>query len=80
MMNPNEVKSSHDLQVFIGQLIKDFHANNSEWENADLLHFLEAMGACIHDHEKTDRIKPISDNTNPWQAVAEALMMGKIYE
>lgn len=84
-LDPKNVNTLEDLLKFIEALRKDFDENKADW-NADIPSYLEAMGAGIHDHAKLNNSDSgFKDqmnlaNVNAYQGIAEALLIGKIYE
>lgn len=77
-----EVTDRQSFITFLKLLHQDFLKNRTEWENANLDRFLEAMTAYTQD------IQGYYDNTNQnvnadnpsWKVLADILMGAKIYE
>ena len=75
------VQTREDLAAFVAKLKADLDANPSEWTNADLASFLEAMAGWIQDMEgyyqnSGQRLSELS----PWKIVADVLMAARMYE
>ncbi len=75
------VKTRKDLSEFVSALLKDLENNNTEWENASLDDFLEAMSGWIEDMDGyyKNQGKPFSED-QPWKIFAEILYASKVYE
>lgn len=56
------------------------YGNNSGWANIKLEDFLEGMEACISDNAQLEGQLEEFENANCWAVLADALIMGQIYE
>ncbi len=69
-----KVSSAKELSEFIMQLKEDFCENKDEWENCTIEQYLDAVSACIKDHDYNSAIELT------WPNVASFFEMGKYYE
>ncbi|MEV3860771.1 hypothetical protein AB0J38_41500 [Streptomyces sp. NPDC050095] len=79
--SPESVGSREDLAAFVRSLHRSRAEEASEWENADLPSFLEALAAWIDDADgwygNTDRELPVGGDR---QFFARALRAATVYE
>ena len=77
----NNISTKEELSDFVIVLAQDFVDNQSDWENQDLLAFLEAVSAWIKDmdgfYARQDREFP---QNIPWKVFADILLAAKNYE
>ncbi len=75
------IQTRKDFSEFITCLSKDFEQHKEDWENPNLLSFLEAMSSWVEDMDGyyKSHQKPFSEN-QPWKIFAEILYAAKIYE
>ncbi len=78
----NAIKTREDLAAFILELLRDFEANKSEWENTTLDRYLDALGACIdaldgyyHNLYGTD-----VPEQPTWSMIGRLLWRARVYE
>jgi len=75
------IREKEDLVAFIDSLIADYESNVSEWENADLLSFLQAMSAWVGSMEYAYKNTGREFPANPtWDMFGRILYAAKIYE
>jgi hypothetical protein len=75
------VETREDLARFIAALKEDLLANRDQWENWTLEDYLESMSAWMRDTDSYRRhIGKPSSSEPSWQALAEILYAGKLYE
>jgi hypothetical protein len=66
---------------FMLLLIDDFKNNKTCWENQDLLPFLEAASAWIHDMEAFYANQGVAMPANiDWKVFADILLAARVYE
>jgi hypothetical protein len=77
----NSIHSREDFVAFVKALSKDLCDNPTSWENANLEHFLEALGAWVDDMDGyyLNQGKTVPQQPN-WKVVADMLMAAKMYE
>ena len=77
----DDVKSRHDLVLFIKVLAEDLTNNPDSWTNNKLPNFLEALSAWVEDMDGyyQSEAEQFSEDQN-WKGIAEALYAAKIYE
>jgi hypothetical protein len=75
------VRNRQDLAILISDLVDDLRSNKQEWENDNLLDFLEAMSRWVQDMDGyfMNRGEPIPTD-KPWKLFADILMAARIYE
>lgn len=66
------ISTKDELVTFVANLRADYDQNNSEWENADLPRYLEAMQAWLANAPAHDDPK--------WRTLAKALLAASRYE
>ncbi|MCG8294105.1 DUF7660 family protein [Pseudomonas entomophila] len=75
------IESKSDLVKLICALVKNLRENPEEWENGDLLSYLEAMAAWVEDmdgyYKNTNQVVP---EASALKAFADMLMAARIYE
>ena len=86
----DRVTSCDEFIVFLKAFRKDLHTelqkpqhpygNNSGWASITLEDFLESMEAFIADIAQNEGHLEELENSNCWEVLANALIMGKIYE
>ncbi len=77
----DNVRTREDLVVFMRMLVKDLDINSDEWENSNLLCYLQALESYIEDMDGAFRNAGVEFPEQPsWDMLAGILYMGKIYE
>ncbi|PIJ46470.1 hypothetical protein [Tatumella sp. OPLPL6] len=75
------VKNKEEIIRLISGLVKDIKDNPDEWENKNLITYLEAIASWIEDmdgyYENTN--KPLPKDTD-WSVFADILMAARVYE
>ncbi|HVI39746.1 MAG TPA: hypothetical protein VM577_03725 [Anaerovoracaceae bacterium] len=75
------IDTKTDLANFIGELRSNLISNPSDWENASLDRFLEAMEAWINAMDSYGKNTGDMDVTQPnWKTFAKMLYAAKVYE
>jgi len=76
-----KVDSKESLIRFIDELRHNFIENKEEWENTDIVSFLEAISAWIDDMEGYYQNHNQNMPANPsWRVIANMLYAAKNYE
>lgn len=77
----DNISTKEELSDFVLVLAQDFAENQSDWENQDLLAFLEAISAWIKDmdgfYARQGEEPPQSGS---WKVFADILLAAKHYE
>ncbi len=75
------VKSHDDLVCFLEAYIRDFKKNPNEWENVELMSFLEAFAAWCEDMSGyySNKGEKMPEQPN-WQTISDMFMGARIYE
>lgn len=75
------IQTREELADFVEALLKDLRENGSDWENASLEGFLDAMAAWIRSmpsaYKNMGKALPSSGD---WRAMADILLAAKMYE
>ncbi len=92
-VEPEDVRSREDLVAYLRQLLKELEEigpnyNPSEaffksiqgWYNLSLRDFLEAMTAAVDNSAVRSAGRTWMEHPESWQAIATAILMGKVYE
>ncbi len=75
------VKSKQDFISFINRLCNDNQINNDEWENKDILSYLEGVSSWVEDMDGYYKYMKLDVPTNiDWRFIATLFYVGKIYE
>ena len=75
------VKSKEDFISFINKLSEDNQINNDEWENKDILSYLEGISSWVEDMDGYYKNMKRDVPTNvDWKFIATLFYVGKIYE
>ena len=75
------VKSKEDFISFINRLSKDNQINNDEWENKDILSYLEGVSSWVEDMDGYYKNMKLDVPINiDWRFIATLFYVGKIYE
>ena len=75
------VKSKEDFISFINKLSEDNQINNDEWENEDILSYLEGISSWVEDMDGYYKNMKLDVPTNvDWKFIATLFYVGKIYE
>ena len=75
------VKSKEDFISFINKLSEDNQINNDEWENKDILSYLEGISSWVEDMDEYYKNMKLDVPTNvDWKFIATLFYVGKIYE
>lgn len=75
------VKSKQDFISFINRLSNDNQINNDEWENKDILSYLEGVSSWVEDMDGYYKYMKLDVPTNiDWRFIATLFYVGKIYE
>ncbi len=75
------VKSKEDFISFINMLSEDNQINNDEWENKDILSYLEGISSWVEDMDGYYKNMKLDVPTNvDWKFIATLFYVGKIYE
>lgn len=77
----DKVESRADLVKFIEALCKDLEAHPDDWDNPDLLGYLESMAGWVQDMHGYYRNQglPFSEDQS-WKIMAKILYAARIYE
>jgi len=70
----DEIKSKEDFIVFLEELTRDFEKNKEEWENQDLISYLESMKAWLEDSDD------FNCEGNIWMVIGRIILAPKYYE
>lgn len=75
------VKSKEDFISFINRLSYDNQINNDEWENKDIISYLEGVSSWIEDMDGYYKNMKLDVPTDiDWKFIATLFYVGKIYE
>lgn len=75
------IKTKENLASFLHLISADYKDNPSEWSNADLPSFLEAMAAWVEDMDGYYLNKNQNPPTQPaWKTLAEIIAAARSYE
>lgn len=75
------IKDKEDFISFINFLLTDNRVNNDEWENKDILSYLDAISSWVEDMEGYYQNMKIDIPANiDWKFIASLFYVGKIYE
>jgi len=81
-MEPEEIQTRADLVRFIQLLGEDLIHHEDEWENTDLLRYLQAMSRWVADMDRLFR--NVYGHEVPeqptWALVGQILLAAKYYE
>lgn len=76
------IQSKQDFEYFLECFVEDYRQNREDWENQDLLSYLEGLNGFINDmtgyYENRSQGKNIEDLS--WRTVAEILIAASVYE
>ena len=76
-----KVKSKDDFIEFIRALAKDLKNNPKDWENVNLISFLNAIEYSTQDIEAYySNTKQLLPNNINWKVFADILMIAKMHE
>ena len=77
----NSIKNKEDFISFIDILLTDNRVNNDEWENKDILSYLDAISSWVKDMEGYYRNMKLGIPASiDWKFIATLFYVGKIYE
>ncbi|MFJ5780225.1 hypothetical protein [Streptomyces sp. NPDC093094] len=75
------VCEKEELSMFLSAAARDLEENPDDWENRDLVSFLEAMSAWVADcdgfFERAGQNPPSSEG---WATVAKIVAAARVYE
>ena len=82
VMRPEEILTREDLVRFIELLVDDLIHHSDEWENAELLAYLESLSGWIADMNGAFRNRYGTDapETPSWSLIGKMLLAAKYYE
>lgn len=77
----DNIESKEDFISFVNSLLNDNQVNNDEWENKDILSYLEAISSWVEDMEGYyDNMKLDIPTNIDWKFIATLFYVGKVYE
>ena len=77
-----KVETREDFVVFVHRLLKDLQERPDQWENANLLDYLEALAAWVQnmmDVYYHNQGEPVPKHLT-WRNLADILLAARIYE
>jgi hypothetical protein len=80
--HPKDVTSRLEMAEFVASLRRDLIARPDEWENADLIRFLDALSSYLEDVPGYCRnmAPDLDPEQASWRLFATVLMGAKVYE
>ena len=76
-----DIKNKEDFISFINKLSNDNQINNDEWENKDILSYLEGVTSWVEDMDGYYKNMKLDVPTDiDWKFIATLFYVGKIYE
>jgi hypothetical protein len=77
----DEIRSRNDFTAFARALLKNLREHPEQWENNDLISYLDALSAWVEDMDGyyINRGEPVPEVSN-WRVLGQMLLAARIYE